>query len=83
MQLRMKNLNIFGVHWAIQLLGQGGGGSQKAHIEGDCLKRGEDFDSLVWQFKRGLGKKEGSGVFEGVLYLNAHYGDFAIYIVVL
>ena len=82
MQLRMKNLNIFGVHWAIQLLGQGGG-SQKARIEGDCLKRGEDCDSLGWQVKGGLGKKEGSGVFEGVLYPNAHYGDFAIYIVVL
>ena len=29
MELRMKNVNILGVHWKIGLLGWGGGGSRK------------------------------------------------------
>ena len=40
MQLRMKNLNIFGVHWAIQLLGQGGGGVTKGPQRGGLPKKG-------------------------------------------
>ena len=36
MVLRIKNLNILGVHWKIQLIG-GRGGSQKTNIEGGGL----------------------------------------------
>ena len=52
----MKNLNILKVRWKIQLLG-GGGGSRKTNIEEGGLPKGGG----------GLGKKEGGGVFEGVL----------------
>ena len=38
MGLRMKNYNIFGVHWKIRLLGRGG--SQKTIIEGGLPKKG-------------------------------------------
>ena len=70
MVLRMKNFNIFKVHWKIRLLG--GGGSQKTIYRGDCVKRGclGHFVDLMG----GLGKKEGGGVFEGGgWYPNAHY----------
>ena len=54
MVLRMKNFNILGVHWKIQLLG----GSQETNIEGgDCIKRGE-LGQLA-DLRGGLGKKEG------------------------
>ena len=35
MGLRMKNFNVLGVHWKIQLLGKGGGegSSQKTDID--------------------------------------------------
>ena len=58
MVLRMKNFNIFKVHWKIRLLG--GGGSQKTIYRGDCLKRGclGHFVDLMG----GLGKTEGGGL---------------------
>ena len=60
MGLRMKNYNIFEVHWNIRLLGEG---SWKANIEGeDCLKRG------IGQFAdlRGDWQERGGGIFDGV-----------------
>ena len=51
MVFRMKNFNIFGVHWKIWLLR--GGGSQKANIEGGGLGLFADLRG------GGLGKKEG------------------------
>ena len=62
----MKNFNIWGAHWKIQLLG---GGSRKTNIkQGDWLKGGA---LTVCQFKLGGGgvlvKKEGGDVFEGVV----------------
>ena len=48
--LRMKNFNILGIHWKINVEG------------GYCLKRG---DWTVCWFKRGLGNKEGDGVSGG------------------
>ena len=63
MVLRMKNFNILGVHWKIQLLG-GGGGSQKNNIYGGLPKKGElgQFANL-----RGPWQERGSGVLEGGL----------------
>ena len=54
MGLRMKDFNIFGVHWKIRFLG--GGGSRKTNILGGLPKKG-GLDSLqiwgeAWQ-KRG------------------------------
>ena len=46
MELRMKNFNVFGVHWKIRFLGGGGGGSRKTNIEGGLPKRGGGLDSL-------------------------------------
>ena len=41
MRLRMKSLNVFGVHWKTQLLvGVGGGFTKNQCRGGDCLKRG-------------------------------------------
>ena len=37
MVMRMKNFNILGVHWKIQLLGRG---SQKTSIEGGIASKG-------------------------------------------
>ena len=71
MGLRMKNFNILDVHWKIWLLG--GGSSRKTDIDWGLPKKG-GLDSL--QFKRGLGKKEGGGVFEGEgggWYPDVHY----------
>ena len=48
MELKIKNFNIFWVHWKIQFLGEGGGVLQKTNIEGgDYLKRG------AWQEREG------------------------------
>ena len=59
MVLRMKNFNIFGVHWKIRLLGRGGGLEKTIYRE-DCLKRGlgQFFDL------RGAWQERGGGVFE-------------------
>ena len=63
MVLRMKNFNILGVHWRIQLLG--GGGSQKTNIDGGLPKSGGGGVWTVCQFSEGgLGKKEWGCVFE-------------------
>ena len=59
MWLRMKNCNIFGVHWKVQFLE---GAHEKPIQRKDCLKRGA---WTVCRFKAGLGKKEESGVFKG------------------
>ena len=69
MVLRMKNFDIFGVHWKIQLLGKV---HEKPIYRGDCLKKGlGQFVNL-----RGWAWQEwGSGVFEGGWYPNAHYDN--------
>ena len=53
----MKNCNIFGVHWKIQLT------NKKTNIEGEIALGGQFADLR----EGGLGKKEGFGVFEGGL----------------
>ena len=48
MVLRMKNFDILGVHWKIQLLVGGGGGVHKKPIyRGDCWQGGGGLDSLT------------------------------------
>ena len=54
MGLKMKNVNIMGVH---QFLVEGG--HKKIIYMGNCLKRG------LGQFARGLAKNREEGVFEG------------------
>ena len=61
MWLRMKNLNILGVHWKIRILVRGF--TKKQYREGDCPKRGA---WTICKFKRGLGKKEGVVFLRGV-----------------
>ena len=70
MVLRMKNFDIFGVHWKIQLLGEGG--SRKTNKEERIAwKRGGGawtvcrFNGETWQERVG-------GVLGG-WYHNAHY----------
>ena len=71
----MKNFNIFGVHWKIQLLR---GGSQKTNTqEGDYLKRG------AWTVAdlREAWQERGGGAFEGVeggWDPNAHH-EFSVF----
>ena len=63
MALKMKNVNIMGVH---QFLGEGSqkkkaifmGRSQKNNIYGELPKKGG-----AWTICRGLGKKQGGGCF--------------------
>ena len=59
MVLRMKNLNVFGVHWKIQLLE---GDSRKTNIEGGLSKKKGAW--TVCQFDGELCKKEGGDVLE-------------------
>ena len=54
--LKMKNVNIMGVH---QFLGEWG--HKKTIYMGNCLKRG------AWAICKGLGKNREEGVFEGGL----------------
>ena len=61
MGLKMKNVNIMGVH---QFLVEGG--HKEIIYMGNCLKRG------LGQFAGGLAKNR-EGVFEGGWYLDAHY----------
>ena len=68
MGLRMKNFNIFGVHWKIWFLG--GGLTKNLYRMGDCLKRGA---WTVCRFKRGAWQERQGGVFEEGWYSNAHY----------
>ena len=63
MQLRMKNLNIYGIHLKIHVL-EGAGFTKNQYRGRDCLKRGRT--STVCKFKEGLGKEE-EGVFKGEL----------------
>ena len=60
MVLRMKNLNILGVHWRTRLLG-GGGFTKNQYRGGELPKKG-----TVCQFK-GAWQERGGGVFEGEL----------------
>ena len=71
MGLRLKNIDIMGVHWKIWFLREALHENQ--YTGGGCLKRGA---WSVCRFKKGLGKKRGDGVFEGGgdWYPNAHYG---------
>ena len=74
MVLRMKNFDILGVHWKIQLLVGGGGGVHKKPIyRGDCWKGGGAW--TVWQFKRDLARKMGMIFLKGGegWYPNVHY----------
>ena len=59
----MKNYNILGVHWKIQLLGVGV--TKNQYRRGDCVKGGGSLDSLlIW----------GGWCFgEEGWYPNAHY----------
>ena len=58
----MKNFNILGVDQKIWLYG---GSSRKTNIEGGLPKNGRL--GHYADFREGLGKKEGGGVFEGGL----------------
>ena len=70
---KMKNSNIFGVHWKIRGLG-GREVHEKPIYRGDWLLKGG-----LGQFAdlRGMGglarKREGAGFFEGGWYPNVHY----------
>ena len=73
MELKMKNLNIMGVHWKIWFLEEGVH-KKTIYSGGDCLKRRglRQFSDL--REGEGLDKKEGSRIFEGGgWYPSAHY----------
>ena len=57
MGLRIKNFNILGVHWIIQLIG--------GEFTKNWYRGGGGGAWTVFRFKWGLGKKERGGVFEG------------------
>ena len=63
MQLKIKNLNIYGIHLKIHLL-EGAGFTKNQYRGRDCLKTGGlgQFANL----RRGIGKEE-EGVFKGEL----------------
>ena len=44
---RMKSFNIFGVHWKIRLLGEGGGGGHEKLIYRGGLPKKGGLDSLL------------------------------------
>ena len=67
MVLRMKNVNILGVHWKIWLLG---GVMKNQYIGGDCLKMRAW--TVCW-FKGGFARKRGWCFWGGGWYTNAHY----------
>ena len=74
MLLRMKNFNIFGVHWKIRLLE---GFRKNQYSEGDCLKRGA---WTVCPFKGCLARKRGWCFWGGAgWHSNAHYENGAKY----
>ena len=86
MVLRMKNFNIFGVHWKIRLLrvvvGRGGGGgSRKTNIEGGLPKKGERLGQFP-DLSGGLARKRGWWFWGGVdtplhtMYRNQSFGGF-------
>ena len=59
MVLRMKNFNIFGVHWKIRVLAGGLGVLQKTNIEGELPKKRVlgQFANLrrgAWQEREGV-----------------------------
>ena len=62
MVLRMKNVNVTGVHWKIRFLE---GFHEKPIYRGELPQKGGRGAWTVCRFKRGLDKKEGGGVFEG------------------
>ena len=69
MVLRMKNFNIFGVHWKIWLLG---GGLRKTDIEGGGLPKNGGLGQFA-DLRGGAWQERGGGVFERGWYPNAHY----------
>ena len=72
MVLRMKNSNIFGVHWKIRLLG----GVTKNQYRGGLPKKGETW--TVCQFKGGLARKRGGECFWGVVDTPMHTMVFCV-----
>ena len=67
----MKSVNIFGVHGKISVLE---GGFMKNQYIGRVGLPKKGGPGKFANLREGLGKKEGSGVFEGGWYPNAHYG---------
>ena len=67
MVLRMKNFNVLGVDWKIQLLE---GASRKTNIEGRLPKKMGAW--TVYQFNWGLCKKEGGDVLGQVVDTPTH-----------
>ena len=61
MVLRMKNVNIFEVHWKIWHLG---GGLGKPIYRGDCLQRGGGLGQFV--VLRGAWQERGGGILRWV-----------------
>ena len=64
----MKNFNVLGAHWKIPLLG--GEFMKDRHRGGGLPKKGA---WTIFQFKGGLGKKEGVVFLSGGWYPDAHY----------
>ena len=66
MVLRMKNFDIFGVHWKIRLLRGGGGDQKNQYIEGIAKNVGAW--TVCW-FKEGrvASQERAGGAFEGGL----------------
>ena len=66
----MKNFDVLGVRWKIQLLREGGV-YKKRYRGGNCLKRGA---WTVYWFKEGLGRNTGMMFLRGGWYPDTHYG---------
>ena len=62
MVLRMENFNIFGVHWKIQLLGEGG--LEKPIYREGLPKKGGGPWTDCWFKGGGAWQERGGGVFE-------------------
>ena len=58
---RMKNFNIFGVHWKIQLLGVGRGVLRNQYIGCGLPKKGGGLGQFA-DLKGGLARKRGGGL---------------------
>ena len=73
MVLRIKNFNIFWVHWKIQLLRGGGRFTKNQYRSGGLPEKGGRLRQFV--DLRGAWQERGGSVFEeeGSWYPNAHY----------
>ena len=67
----MKSVNILGVHGKIRVLE--GVFTKNQYMGSVGLPKKGGLGKFA-NLREGLGKKEGSGVFEGGWYPNAHYG---------